>query len=81
MAYRWNFAPLLDNADVLWVGAQGTLRLFAICAVAGLSGGLLIGLAVVAWLALDLFASVLLPFVFMVAILIWKPAGFAGSRT
>ena len=26
-------------------------------------------------------ASVLLPFVFMVAILIWKPAGFAGSRT
>jgi branched-chain amino acid transport system permease protein len=26
-------------------------------------------------------AAVLLPFVLMVAILIWKPAGFAGSRT
>jgi branched-chain amino acid transport system permease protein len=25
--------------------------------------------------------SVLLPFVLMVAVLIWKPAGFAGSRT
>ncbi len=45
MDYRWNFAPLLDNTDVLWVGALGTLRIFAICAVAGLSGGLLVGLA------------------------------------
>ena len=26
-------------------------------------------------------AAVLLPFALMVAILIWKPAGFAGSRT
>ena len=26
-------------------------------------------------------AAVLLPFVFMIAILIWKPSGFAGSRT
>ena len=26
-------------------------------------------------------AAVLLPFVLMVGILIWKPAGFAGSRT
>jgi branched-chain amino acid transport system permease protein len=25
--------------------------------------------------------SVLLPFLLMVAVLIWKPAGFAGSRT
>ena len=45
MAYRWNFAPLLDNADVLWVGALGTLRIFAICAVVGLGLGLLVGLA------------------------------------
>jgi len=44
MAYRWNFAPLLENTDVLLVGALGTLRLFAICAVAGLGLGLLIGL-------------------------------------
>jgi branched-chain amino acid transport system permease protein len=26
-------------------------------------------------------AAVLLPFVFMIGILIWKPSGFAGSRT
>ena len=45
MAYRWNFAPVFDNLDVLWVGALGTLRLFAICAVIGLSLGLLVGLA------------------------------------
>ena len=45
MAYRWNFAPVFDNLDVLWVGALGTLRLFAICAVIGLSLGLAVGLA------------------------------------
>jgi len=44
MAYRWNFAPVLENADVLAAGAIGTLRLFAICAVAGLSLGLAVGL-------------------------------------
>jgi branched-chain amino acid transport system permease protein len=25
--------------------------------------------------------SVLLPFIFMIAILVWKPSGLAGSRT
>lgn len=45
MAYRWNFAPVWENADVLLRGAFGTLRLFAICAMAGLLLGLLIGLA------------------------------------
>jgi len=44
MAYRWNFGPVLDNADVLLKGAFGTLRLFAVCAVAGLLLGLLLGL-------------------------------------
>ena len=44
MAYRWNFAPVLENADVLWAGALGTLRLFAIGAVAGLTLGLVVGL-------------------------------------
>jgi len=44
MAYRWNFAPLLENTDVLLAGAVGTLRLFAICAVAGLGLGLVVGL-------------------------------------
>jgi polar amino acid transport system permease protein len=45
MDYRWNFASVWDNADVLLKGAFGTLRLFAICAVAGLLLGLLVGLA------------------------------------
>jgi len=45
MAYRWNFDPVWDNADVLLKGAFGTLRLFVICAVAGLVLGLLVGLA------------------------------------
>ena len=44
MAYRWNFAPVFDNADVLLAGAVGTLRLFVICVLAGLSLGLLVGL-------------------------------------
>jgi polar amino acid transport system permease protein len=44
MSYRWNFTPVLENADVLWAGALGTLRLFAICALVGLSLGLVVGL-------------------------------------
>jgi polar amino acid transport system permease protein len=44
MRHRWNFAPVLENADVLWAGALGTLRLFAICALVGLSLGLVVGL-------------------------------------
>jgi len=42
--YRWNFAPVLENADVLWAGAIGTLRLFAICVVHGFGFGLVVGL-------------------------------------
>ena len=41
--YRWNFAPVWDNLDVLAVGALGTLQLFAICAALGLSLGLFVG--------------------------------------
>lgn len=44
MNYRWDFATVFDNLDVLWVGALGTLQLFAICTVAGLGLGLMIGL-------------------------------------
>src|SRR6185312_17164107 len=44
MDYRWNFAPILENADVLWAGALGTLRLFAICIVLGFGFGLVVGL-------------------------------------
>ena len=43
-AYHWNFAPVFENADVLWAGAIGTLRLFAICVVLGFGFGLVVGL-------------------------------------
>ncbi len=42
--YKWNFTSVLDNYDVLLIGAVGTLRLFAICAVFGLTLGLVVGL-------------------------------------
>jgi polar amino acid transport system permease protein len=41
---RWDFASVFDNADALLVGAAGTLRIFAICLVLGLSLGLVVGL-------------------------------------
>ena len=44
MAYRWNFAPVWDNLDVLLAGAVGTVRLFIICLSVGLVLGLLVGL-------------------------------------
>ena len=42
--HQWDFASILDNADVFAVGALGTLRIFAICLVLGLSLGLVVGL-------------------------------------
>jgi polar amino acid transport system permease protein len=42
--YRWNFGSVVENYDVLLVGALGTLRLFVICTLVGLSLGLLVGL-------------------------------------
>jgi polar amino acid transport system permease protein len=41
---RWDFASVLANTDALLVGAAGTLRIFAICLVLGLSLGLVVGL-------------------------------------
>lgn len=41
---RWDFASVFDNTDALLVGAVGTLRIFAICLVLGLSLGLIVGL-------------------------------------
>ncbi len=41
---RWDFASVFDNTDALLVGAAGTLRIFAVCLVLGLSIGLLVGL-------------------------------------
>jgi polar amino acid transport system permease protein len=42
--YKWNFGPVLENLDVLWSGALGTLRLFVICVVLGFGVGLVVGL-------------------------------------
>jgi len=59
--YRWNFAPVLDNLDVLWVGAIGTLRLFVICLVLGFGFGLVVGLgrhAKASWIHLPATAFV-----------------------
>src|SRR3954462_10374984 len=44
MPYRWNFAPVFENLDVLAAGALGTLRLFTICVVLGMGFGLVVGL-------------------------------------
>lgn len=41
---RWDFVSVFENTDALLVGAAGTLRIFAICLVLGLSFGLLVGL-------------------------------------
>ena len=41
---KWDFASVFDNTDALLAGAAGTLRLFAICLVCGLSFGLVVGL-------------------------------------
>ena len=45
MDYGWDFSSVFANRDALLVGALGTLRMFAICLVLGLSLGLLVGLA------------------------------------
>lgn len=42
---RWDFASVFSNTDALLAGAAGTLRIFAICLVLGLSLGLVVGLA------------------------------------
>jgi polar amino acid transport system permease protein len=45
MGQAWDFSTVFANSDALIVGAIGTVRLFAICLVAGLGLGLLVGLA------------------------------------
>ena len=44
MGHQWDFASVLANTDALLAGAAGTLRIFAICLVAGLALGLVVGL-------------------------------------
>jgi branched-chain amino acid transport system permease protein len=65
---------IIDSFVVVVVGGLGSL---AGAFIAAMVLGMVQALGTV-WLP---DASVLLPFLLMVAILIWKPAGFAGSRT
>jgi len=44
MNYNWDFASVFDNWWALAVGLQGTLRLFAVCLILGMSLGLLVAL-------------------------------------
>src|SRR5690349_2021680 len=41
---HWDFTSVFSNSDALIGGAIGTLRLFAVCVVAGLTLGLFVGL-------------------------------------
>ncbi len=65
---------IIDSFVVVVIGGLGSL---AGAFIAAMALGLVQALGAV-WLP---DASVLLPFLLMVAILLWKPAGFAGSRT
>ena len=44
MNHTWNFQAVWDNPEALLAGAAGTLRIFVICLVLGMSLGLLVGL-------------------------------------
>ena len=44
MNHHWNFDAVWANPEALLAGAAGTLRIFAICLVLGMSLGLLVGL-------------------------------------
>jgi len=65
---------LIDSFVVVVIGGLGSLAGAFVAA-------LLLGMVQAIGAVYLPDASVLLPFAFMVAILIWKPAGFAGSRT
>jgi polar amino acid transport system permease protein len=43
--YQWDFQTVIDNLDVLWIGALGTFKIFAITVVIGMTLGLFVGLA------------------------------------
>ena len=45
MTFHWNFAAVAGHWQALAIGALGTLRLFAVCVVAGLGLGLIIAVA------------------------------------
>lgn len=44
MGYNWDFATIFQNWQVFWVGLQGTLLMFGVTVVLGMSGGLVVGI-------------------------------------
>ncbi|WP_282608844.1 amino acid ABC transporter permease [Pelagibius sp. Alg239-R121] len=44
MQHTWDFATIFQNWEVLWVGLKGTVVMFLVTVVLGLSGGLVVGM-------------------------------------
>ncbi|RMF36296.1 MAG: amino acid ABC transporter permease [Alphaproteobacteria bacterium] len=45
MHHSWDFATIIENWPVLWVGLKGTVTIFLVTVILGLSGGLVVGIA------------------------------------
>ena len=45
MQHSWDFATIIANWPVCWVGLKGTVIIFVVTVVLGLSGGLVVGVA------------------------------------
>ncbi len=65
---------LIDSFVVVVIGGLGSLA-------GAFAAALLLGMAQALGAVYLPDVSVLLPFLFMVAVLVWKPSGLAGSRT
>ena len=44
MTHNWDFATIIQNWPVLWVGIKGTVLIFVVTVVLGLVGGLIVGI-------------------------------------
>ena len=44
MNYVWDFDTIFQNWRVFWIGLQGTLLIFTVTVILGLSGGLIVGI-------------------------------------
>lgn len=44
MEHNWDFVTIIQNWRVFWIGLQGTLFIFGVTLLLGMSGGLLIGI-------------------------------------
>ncbi len=44
MQHNWDFATIIENWPVLWVGLKGTVFIFLVTVVLGLAGGLVVGI-------------------------------------